>query len=325
MVADIGENGAASRSASAGRGRREAVQAYGLLALASLCWSGNHILGRAIAGHVPPLGISTARWLVPALVLWFFAREHLRRDWPAIRQHWRVMLLLGLTGGSIFTVLQYVGLQYTSALNFSVMNSLAPVFMVLAGAIAFFDPLHARQILGIAVSLMGVLAIIAHGDVEALAELRLNRGDIIVVISIAVWSVYSAFLRLCPGIHWLSFLFVLGVISSAGTLPLAVWEHVSGYAFQPTWLTAVAVIYVSIFPSVVGFAAWNRGVALIGSNRSGPFLHLIPVYSVVLASLFLGEQLMLYHVVGFVLILIGVWLAAREYQRSGASPKQEQP
>jgi drug/metabolite transporter (DMT)-like permease len=324
MVADIGENGAAHRSASIEGGKGKAAQAYGLLALASLCWSGNHILGRAIAGHVPPLGISTVRWLVPALVLWFFARAHLRRDWPEIRRHWRVMLFLGLTGGSIFTVLQYVALQYTTALNISVMNSLAPVFMVMAGAIAFFDRLYARQAAGIAVSLLGVLAIVTHGEIETLAELRFNRGDVMVVINMAVWALYSACLRLCPKIHWLSFLFVLGVISSAGTLPLAVWEHASGYTFQPTWLTALAVVYVSTLPSVVAFASWNRGVALIGSNRSGPFLHLIPLYSAVLASVLLGEQLMAYHVVGFVFILLGVWLAARDYQ-PGRPTGRERP
>jgi drug/metabolite transporter (DMT)-like permease len=316
MVADIGENGAAHRSASIGGEQGKAAQAYGLLALASLCWSGNHVLGRAIAGHVPPLGISTVRWLVPALVLWLFARAHLRRDWPEIRRHWRIMLFLGLTGGSIFTGLQYVAPQYTTALNISVLNSLAPVFMVMAGGIVFFDRLHLRQALGLAVSLLGVLAIVAQGEIESLAQFRFNRGDVIIVFNMVVWAFYSACLRLCPKIHWLSFLFVIGVISSAGTLPLAMWEGYSGYTFQPTWLTAFAVLYVAILPSVVAFASWNRGVAVIGNNRSGPFLHLIPIYSAVLASVLLGEQLMAYHVVGFVLILLGVWLAAREYQPS---------
>src|SRR5262252_759996 len=121
------DSSSAAEAASAGRSAMPFGNAYLVLALASLFWSGNHVLGRAIAGHVPPLGISTLRWLLPALVLGVAAREHLRRDWPLIRRHWRILLLLGLTGGSIFTVLQYVALQYTTALNMSVMNSLAPV------------------------------------------------------------------------------------------------------------------------------------------------------------------------------------------------------
>jgi drug/metabolite transporter (DMT)-like permease len=304
------------------RGGRSA-EAYGLVAFASLCWSGNHILGRAIAGHVPPLGISTVRWLVPALVLWVLAGKHLRRDWPLIKRHWRVMLLLGGTGGTVFTALQYVSLQHTTALNVSVLNSLAPLFILLAGAVLFLDRLHAMQLMGIGVSLVGVLAIVARGDTEALAQLQFNRGDLLVVLSMSVWAIYSACLRLCPPIHWLSFLFVLAVISAAGTLPLAAWEAWSGFVFQPTRLTALAVVYVSIFPSVLAFAAWNRGVERIGANRSGPFLHLIPIYSALLAYALLGEQLMAYHVAGFVLILLGVWLAARE--QPGTPRETSQP
>jgi drug/metabolite transporter (DMT)-like permease len=126
-----------------------------------------------------------------------------------------------------------------------------------------------------------------------------------------VFSIYAACLRLRPHIHWLSFMFVLAVISSASTLPFFVWESFSGYTFQATWLTAFAVVYVSIFPSVIAFAAWNRGVELIGANRSGPFLHLVPIYTAILAYALLGERLAGHHVIGFALILAGVWLASR--------------
>jgi drug/metabolite transporter (DMT)-like permease len=314
-----------SPTGDAGRAehRASSADAYLLVAFASLCWSGNHVVGRAIADHVPPLGISTVRWLLPALVLGIVARKHLRRDWPLIRRHWRAMLVLGLTGGSVFTALQYLSLQHTTALNVSVMNSLAPLFILLAGALLFSDRLYAAQFLGIGTSLVGVLAIVGRGDPHVLAQLQFNRGDLLVVLSMSVWAIYAACLRLCPPIHWLGFLFVLAAISSAGTLPLAAWEAWSGFAFQPTRLTALAVVYVSIFPSVLAFAAWNRGVARIGANRSGPFLHLIPIYSALLASVLLGEQLMAYHIAGFVLILAGVWLAARE--QPGRPPEASQP
>lgn len=286
--------------------------AYGLLALASLFWSGNHVVGRAVAGHVPPLGLSTARWLLPTIVLLFFIRDQLRRDWPMIRSHWHVMLLLGVTGGAIFNILQYVGLHYTTALNVSVLNSLAPVFMVVAAAILFKDFMVPRQITGVVVSLAGVLVIISRGDWESLADLRFNGGDILVIVNMLVWAVFSACIRLKPPIHWLSFLFVLGVISIVCTFPFAVWEALSGFLLQPTAATLSSILYVAIFPSVLAIGAWNRGIELIGSNRAGLFLHLIPVYSAVLAGVFLGEVLGLFHVVGFLLILAGVWLAARK-------------
>jgi drug/metabolite transporter (DMT)-like permease len=295
-----------------GDGRSSASIAYLLVAVSALCWSGNHILGRAIAGHVPPLAISAVRWLLPALILWPFARPHLAHDWPAIRQHWKLILFLGAIGGALFGALQYIGLQYTTAINVSVLNSLAPVLIGAAGVALFGDRLMGRQMLGIAVSLVGVLVIISKASLAALGNLGFNWGDLIILFNMVVWAVYSACLRLRPPLHWLSFTFAIAAISGVTTLPFWMLEHASGLTLQPTLLTAGALAYVSIFPSLVAYACWNRGVELIGANRAGVFLHLIPLYSAILAGLLLGESLMLYHVAGFLLILSGVWLAARK-------------
>jgi drug/metabolite transporter (DMT)-like permease len=283
---------------------------YLLLAVAALFWSGNHIVGRAIHDEVPPLGISAVRWAIPAIALWFLAREHIARDWPAILAHWKVMLWLGVTGGTVFTALQYVGLQYTSALNVSVLNSLVPVLIVASGTLIFRDRITAIQLAGIATSSIGVLAIIAHGDFTHLKSLQFNWGDLIILFNMAAFSVYAACLRLQPKIHWLSFMFAFGAVSSLMTLPFWAWEAASGITFKPTLLTAGAILYVSIFPSLLAFAAWNRGAQLIGAIRSGPFMHLIPIYTAIIASTLLGEHLAIYHVIGFALILAGVWLAS---------------
>lgn len=288
---------------------------YLLLATTSLLWSGNHIIGRATGGQVPPMALAAARWLIPAIVMWPLARHHLQRDWPAIRAHWKIMLWLSLTGGALFTVLQYVGLQLTSALNVSVLNSLVPVLIVAVSAIFFRDRITARQWIGIATSSAGVLAIIAHGQLETLAALAFNGGDLITLVSMVLFAVYAAYLRLRPNIHWLSFLFVLAVVSTIFNVPLFVWEMIDGARLQPTLITFVAIGYVSLFPSLLAFAAWNRGVELIGANRAGPFLHLVPIYTAVLASTLLGEHLAAYHVIGFALILAGVWLASRRPSR----------
>jgi drug/metabolite transporter (DMT)-like permease len=295
-----------------GDGRSSGSIAYLLIAISALCWSGNHILGRAIAGHVPPFAISTVRWLMPALILWPFARPHLARDWPAIRRHWKLILFLGIIGGALFGALQYIGLQYTTAINVSVLNSLAPVLIGMAGVALFRDRLTGRQMLGIAVSLAGVLVIISKASLAALGTLGFNWGDLIILFNMVMWAVYSACLRLRPPLHWLSFTFALALISGVATAPFWIWEHASGFTLQPTLLTVGALAYVSIFPSLVAYAGWNRGVDLIGANRAGVFLHLVPLYSAVLAGLLLGESLMLYHVAGFLLILGGVWLAARK-------------
>ena len=293
------------------RTRGIAGNPYFLLALASLFWSGNHVVGRAVAGVAPPIGISAARWLIPAIVLWPLARPHVARDWPRIRSHWRLLLFLGVTGGAVFTVGQYLGLQYTTALNVSVLNSFAPVVIVAWGAAIFGDRLKLRQYLGIATSFCGVLAIVTKLEPRTLLDLTFNRGDIIIVVNMAIVGVYTSYLRKLPPLHWLSFIFVFALISAVGTLPFAVWEHLGGFVFRFDRLTLFAVAYVAIFPSVISYAAYTRGVELIGPNRAGPFLHLIPLYSALFASLFLGERLMAYHAVGFALILAGVWLAAR--------------
>jgi len=292
--------------------RSSSVQAYALLALAGLCWSGNHVLGRAIAGHVPPVSLSALRWVFPCIIAGVLARNHLGRDWPAIRSHWKAMVVLGLTGGALFSALQYVGLQYTSAVNVSVLNSLGPVFIVAAVAIMFGETMRPIQYAGIAVSLAGVLFIVTRGEPAMLATMSFNYGDLIILFNMGVWAVYSACLRFRPSIHWTSFMFVFALIGAMGTLPFAVHEYQQGIRFVPTLTTFLTIGYVSIFPSLVAYLSWNRGVELIGPNRAGALLHLIALYSAVLAGVFLGEHLAAFHVIGFALILAGVTLAARK-------------
>jgi drug/metabolite transporter (DMT)-like permease len=284
---------------------------YLLLALAALFWSGNHLVGRAIGGEVPPVGISTVRWLLPTIALGLFAFPLIRRDWPVIRTHWGILLWLGIVGGALFTAGQYIGLQYTTALNVSVLNSLVPVLIIATGAIIFHDSITAIQFGGILMSSVGVLVIIARGELSNLQHLMFNWGDIIILFNMLVFAVYAVYLRKRPAMHWLSFMFVFGLVSTLVTLPFAIWETAAGFTFKPTWLTVFAIAYVSIFPSLLAFAAWNRGVQLIGANRSGPFVHLVPVYTAIMGGALLNEHLSAFHVVGLALIIAGVWTAAR--------------
>jgi drug/metabolite transporter (DMT)-like permease len=285
---------------------------YLLLALTALFWSGNHVLGRAIAGHVPPFGISMARWLVGAIVLWPVARQHVRTDWPIIRPPLPIIALLALSGGALFGAGQYLGLQYTTALNVSVMNSLAPVLIAGTAAILFRDRLAPIQMTGIAVSFAGVLVIAMRGDLNVLAHLSFNLGDLIIMANMMVWAIYCCLLRFKPRMHWLSFIWVFSAISGLAMVPAHVWEHRSGFPFHADWETASSIAYVAIFPSILAFLFWNRGVELIGANRASAFLHLTPIYSAILASVMLGEHLQAYHVIGFALILSGVRFASKK-------------
>lgn len=285
--------------------------AYLPLALASLFWSGNHIMGRAIAGHVPPMAIGTLRWLFAAALLYPFVRHRLAGEWPRIRPRLGIIIYISLLGGALFGTLQFVGLQYTTALNVSVMNSLAPVLIVAASAVMFRDKLTASQGVGIAISLLGVLVIVSRLDPAVVTGLAFNIGDVIIVVNMGLWGIYSASLRLRPQIDGLTFMFLFALISGIAMLPLFAWEITTGYVLQPTLLTVSSIIYVTLFSTLGAFLCWTRGVELIGPNRAGVFLHLVPIYSALLTGVLLGEPMRFYHVVGFVLILAGVWCAAR--------------
>jgi len=150
----------------------------------------------------------------------------------------------------------------------SVLNSLIPVLIIATGAAIFRDRIGALQLTGIAISSLGVLTIIAHGQIETLRHLAFNKGDLITLANMFVFAIYATFLRQRPQIHWLSFLYALAVMSAAMTMPFFVWETLAGITFKPTLMTAFAIVYVSIFPSVLAFAAWNHGVELIGPARS---------------------------------------------------------
>jgi drug/metabolite transporter (DMT)-like permease len=285
--------------------------AYVLLPICALSFAGNHVVGRAVAGHVPPVALATGRWALACLILVPIAWPHLKRDWPLIRAHGTILLALTLLAGGLFSTLQYVGLVHTTALNTALLNSTVPVFIAIACFVLFGDRLSLVQILGIAVSLAGVVAIITKGERDVLASWAFSGGDLIILANMALWAVYSAFLRFKPELHWLSFGAVMAIVALAANLPFVALEHWSGQAMQPTWITAGAILYAGIITSIVAFATWNQGVAAIGAARAGVFLHLIPLFGAGLAVGLLGEPAGWHHAAGGALILAGVWLTGR--------------
>jgi drug/metabolite transporter (DMT)-like permease len=281
------------------------------LPLAAACWAGNHVSARAIAGHAPPCTVSFVRWVLVFLAVSAVAWPQIRADLPKLRAKAGVMVFLSLMGGAAFGTLQFVALQYTTALNMGVVGSVAPAFIVAASYLLFRDGLGPIQLFGVAVSLVGVLAIVTQLYPERLADLTFNGGDLIIIVNMVFWAVYCACLRMRPAVHTMSFLFALAPIAAIGTLPFAAWEYAAGYHLPADALTVGVVLYAALFTSLLAFVAWNRGIDLIGAPRASAFLHTIPLFSTVFATTLLGEQLMLYHVVGFLLILAGVTLAAR--------------
>ena len=285
---------------------------YLLLTLTPFFWSCNWIIGRALHEDMPPMALTFFRWLLASLVLIPFVVSKLARDWPTIRAHWRTMALLGSIGIALHNAIAYIGLNYTTATNGVVLNSFIPV-MIIAMAWAFFGERLTRvQLLGVAVSLVGVLAILSGGSLATLARFRLNAGDLCVILAMAMWSLYTVLLRRRPlGLDRLSFLFVLAILGVVIMLPL--WLGETLLIRSPVWSARAfaALIGVAIFSSVLAYIFWNRGVELLGPAVAGLFVHLMPVFGALLAWLFLGERLEAYHLAGMALILTGIAVTSR--------------
>ncbi len=288
------------------------ANAFLLLSLTALFWAGNFVLGRGVHGHVPPVALAWWRWFLATLIVLPFAWPHLKRDWPVVREHWRILALLGVTGAGLFNTFAYIGLNHTTALNALVLQSSGPVLIVLATFALFGDRVSRAQGVGIALSFIGVLMMVARGDLAVLGGLTLNAGDLGILAAALTWAVYTAFLRRRPEMHWLSFTVVTFGVAVLVNTPLMAIEHLSGWQLQPTLQTVGAIAYVAVFPSVLAYIFYNRGVELIGGNRAGVFMHLVPLFGAALAIGLLGEQPRAYHALALVLILAGVTLAARK-------------
>lgn len=285
--------------------------AYAMLSTAALLWAGNFIVGRAVHAEVPPIGLAFWRWFGGLLVVLPFAGRHVVRDWPVIRRHWLYVTFMAAIGIAAFNTLVYLGLHFTTAINGLLLQSMMPVLIVLFSFLLFGERVAPLQAFGVLVSLAGVTAIVMRGDLAVLRELTLNRGDALVFLAVASYALYSAFLRKRPAMHPLSFVVATFAIGAALLLPLYLWESLSGNPMRATGVTFAAVGYVAVFPSVVAYICFNQGIAAVGANRGGIFFHLIPVFGSLLATLFLGETIQPFHLIGFVLILAGLYLATR--------------
>ena len=286
---------------------------YLLLSLTSLFWSLNWVIGRAIVGHVTPLSLTWIRWIVAVSAMLPFAWPGIRAHWPVIRRNWKVIAWLGFWGTGLHNAFAYVGLQYTTATNGVILNSAIPILIILLGWLIYRETITRLQSLGVAVSLAGILVIISRGDLAALAQLRLNKGDLIVLFGMVFWAAYTVFLRMKPAeLPGLVLLACCGMVGICLLTPLMLLEMtlLGGHIeFRPA--TVAAMFYVGIFPSFVGYVFWNRGVHEVGPNIAGIFVHLMPAFGAILAWLFLDERIYLFHVAGIALILAGIGLTTR--------------
>lgn len=282
-----------------------------LLTFTALFWAGNSIVGRAARDVMPPVALAFWRWVLALLVLLPFALPYLRRDWSILRTNWKWMLVLGALGIGTFNTLLYTGLQTTTAVNGLLLQSLQPALILTLGALVFAEHVRLQQIIGICLSITGALMIVLRGDQSALIGLEFNSGDLIICTAVVVWSFYSVLLRKRPAVHPLSFLAATFMIGIVVITPLYLAEIGSGRLIESRSESWLAIGYVCLFPSLIAYLFFNRGVELLGSATAGLYLNIMPVIGALLAVTILGEPLRWFHFAGMGLIGAGIVSASR--------------
>jgi drug/metabolite transporter (DMT)-like permease len=298
--------------------RRQLTAATAALLLAPpLFWAGNAVVARALVGEFPPLALSFARWALALLLILPFAIGGLREAWPRLRGQWPLLMGISALGVGCYNSLQYLALQTSTAVNATLIGASGPIMTLLVGAAFFGSPVRRLQWIGAALSMVGVLIVIARGDLMKLATLQLDRGDIIMLVATLTWSVYTWLLRTRrPNLPATPFLTLQMALGALMILPFAVLEFLwTGQAAAPTTSNLGALIYVALLPSLVAYFCWDRGVARAGAVLPMYFVNLTPVFAGLLSYFFLGEAIGLHHLLGGLLIIAGIHLASRPEPR----------
>ena len=290
---------------------RGAISPYLLLVIPPLCWAGNFVVGRAMHADIPPAALTFWRWAVAAAVLLPFAAAdgwRLRRD---LLRYWRLLAVLAASGVVGFQYCVYRGLQTTTAINGVLIIATIPAVIP---AIAYGldrTGLRLRQAAGIALSMVGVGIVILQGDLARVAERSLAPGDAWMALAVPMWALYSVLVRRLPAaVPPLVLLLASVAIGLVLAAPLYAADIAAGRGFAVDLPTLAAIGYVGVFASVIAFACWNRGVRAVGAAKAGLFIHLMPVFAALLATLFLDERLEAFHFVGGALIAAGLYLSS---------------
>ena len=284
---------------------------YVLLTLTTAFWAGNAIAGRLAAGMISPVALTFARWFFACLVFYFISRPHLKRDWAVIRRYLPLLFALGAAGFSLFNIGLYWSLQYTSAINVTIEQSAMPVLIILANYLLFKTRITALQGLGVLLTISGVLVTATRGSPIAIFETGVNKGDAMMLLCILLYGGYTVALRYRPDIHWTSLMFVLSSSAMLLALPFYALEILQDGFRAPGLRTWGIIAYTAIFPSMVSQMLFIRGVAMIGANRAGLFINLVPIFGALLAVVILSESFELFHFAGLTLVLGGIAMAER--------------
>lgn len=281
---------------------------YLILSLAPLCWAGNIVLARGVADLLPPVAFAFWRWTLAFILILPFSLRQLAADRRAIARGWKMLLLLALLGISSFNALLYRAVHTTTAINGALIQSSMPAVIVLLSLVLYREKVSSRQMAGVVLCILGAALIVLRGELNTLLAMSFVQGDLLMIIAVSAYGLYSALLRRRPPIHPLSLLATTFFLGAAGLLPAYLVELTIAGPFPLSREIVLSIVYVALFPSIVAYFCWNKGVDLVGPNRAGLFINLIPVFVSLLSVWLLGESIRMFHLGGMGLITGGMVL-----------------
>ena len=288
--------------------------AYIFLILATLFWSGNFIVGKAASlFEIPPFTLNFYRWTFAWLILAPFTLKEIYKAKSHILNNLKYVLILGITSITLFNSIVYYSLQFTQVISGVLMISTIPVMIILFSSILKIEKTNFFQVMGVVFSMLGVIVIITQLNIEKIKELSFNKGDLSIIVAMLSWALYSALLKKKK--LELSQLSLLQVIITSGLiflLPIYIIEMYQGRYVALELPFFLTLAYVVLFPGLASFICWIKGIAIIGANRSGIFLHLMPIFSTILAIVIFKERFMIFHLIGAILIIAGIILSSKK-------------
>ena len=290
------------------------IKAYIMLVCATLFWAGNFNVGKvAFFENIPPFSLAFLRWSLVWLILIPFTYKEIYNLKKIIFKNFRLLFLLGLSSVFLYSALTYKALNYTQVINASLFNTAVPATIILVCFLLKIEKTNKFQLSGLFISILGILAIITKLDLNILLSLDFNRGDILMIIAIISWGVYSAFLK--KRNFEISLLSLIQIICTFGLIMLApafLIEINQGDIIEINKNLFYILLYVAIFPSIGAYYCWAGAVSIIGPNRAGIFLSLIPLFSSIISIIFFGEKFLFFHFIGSVLIILGLFLSNKK-------------
>ena len=294
------------------------IKAYLMLVLASIFWAGNFIVGKfAFFEDIPPFSLVFFRWLTVWFILLPFTYKEILNNKNNIFNNFSLLLLLGLTSVGLFNSFVYISLNYTQVINASLFNTAIPAAIILFCFLFKIENTNSYQLVGLIISVIGVFAIITRLDLNILLTLSFNIGDIWMICAVFCWGIYSAFLKKLK--LKISLLSLVHILCSCGLIflfPQFLYEYSQSDIINVNKNFLYCLVYLALFPSIGSYYCWTGAVSIIGPNRAGIFLMLIPLFSAVMAIFFFKEEFQAYHFIGSIFVIIGLFLANKKIKNA---------